>query len=71
MSEKAVPPAFNPAITEKDVLITGGAGSIGSELARQVCQLAPRSLTLLDINENALYLSLIHIFILVQETAVN
>lgn len=56
MSEKAVPPAVNPAITGKDVLITGGAGSIGSELARQVCQLAPRSLTLLDINENALYL---------------
>lgn len=55
MSEKAVP-AVNPAITGKSVLITGGAGSIGSELARQVCRLAPRSLTLLDINENALYL---------------
>ena len=56
MSEKAVPPAVNPAITGKDVLITGGGGSIGSELARQVYRLAPRSLTLLDINENSLYL---------------
>ena len=55
MSEKAAA-IVNPAITGKDVLITGGAGSIGSELARQVCRLAPRSLTLLDINENALYL---------------
>ena len=56
MSEKAVPSAFNPAITGKDVLITGGGGSIGSELARQVHRLNPRSLTLLDINENNLYL---------------
>lgn len=56
MSEKAVPSAFNPAITGKDVLITGGGGSIGSELAHQVHRLNPRSLTLLDINENNLYL---------------
>ena len=38
----------------KSVLITGGAGSIGSELARQVAAHAPAELVLLDRNERTL-----------------
>jgi len=39
----------------KVVLITGGAGSIGAELARQVASFAPRRLVLLDQAESPLY----------------
>lgn len=37
---------------DKVVLITGGGGSIGSELARQVAKMSPRQLIILDIYEN-------------------
>ena len=39
----------------KTVMVTGGGGSIGSELARQVASHAPKSLILLDIYENNVY----------------
>jgi FlaA1/EpsC-like NDP-sugar epimerase len=43
-------------IRDQTVLITGGGGSIGSELARQVFALGPRRLVLVDRAESPLYL---------------
>ena len=43
------------SIRNKVVLITGAAGSIGSELARQVLSFAPAGLHLLDNNETGLH----------------
>lgn len=40
---------------DKVVLITGGGGSIGSELARQVAKCAPKKLIIFDIYENNAY----------------
>jgi FlaA1/EpsC-like NDP-sugar epimerase len=40
---------------DKVLLITGGGGSIGSELARQVASFKPRRLVLLDRSENDLF----------------
>jgi len=42
-------------ITDRVVLITGAAGSIGSELARQAIRFGPRRLILLDVDESRLY----------------
>jgi FlaA1/EpsC-like NDP-sugar epimerase len=39
----------------RTVLVTGGAGSIGSELARQIAAFAPARLIVLDQAESALY----------------
>ena len=39
----------------KAVLITGGGGSIGAEIARQVARMEPKRLILLDVYENAVY----------------
>ena len=42
-------------LNEKIVLITGGGGSIGSELCRQICKFNPKKLIILDIYENNAY----------------
>lgn len=42
-------------LTDQTVLITGAAGSIGSELCRQVAKHGPKQLILLDIYENTTY----------------
>jgi O-antigen biosynthesis protein WbqV len=42
-------------IAGKRVLITGGGGSIGAQLARRVAELAPARLTLLDSSEHNLF----------------
>lgn len=42
-------------ISGKTVMITGGGGSIGSELARQVARYSPKLILLIDVYENNLY----------------
>lgn len=42
-------------VKNKVVLITGGGGSIGSELCRQIAQHNPKQLVILDIYENGVY----------------
>ena len=42
-------------ITGKTVLVTGGGGSIGSELCRQIASLQPKRLVIFDIYENNAY----------------
>ena len=40
---------------DKTILVTGGGGSIGSELCRQIAKCNPRQLIILDIYENNAY----------------
>ncbi len=42
-------------VSDKTVLVTGGGGSIGSELCRQIAACKPRKLIILDIYENSAY----------------
>ena len=40
---------------DKTILITGGGGSIGSELCRQIASMSPKRLVILDVYENGAY----------------
>ena len=42
-------------VSDKVILVTGGGGSIGSELCRQIAEHNPRQLIILDIYENNAY----------------
>jgi len=39
----------------KKILVTGGVGSIGSEIVRKVLELKPKTVRVMDINESGLY----------------
>ncbi|MBR5741187.1 MAG: polysaccharide biosynthesis protein, partial [Firmicutes bacterium] len=43
-------------LTGKTVLVTGGGGSIGSELVRQIATVQPKLIVIFDIAENTTYL---------------
>lgn len=43
-------------ISGKTVLVTGGGGSIGSELCRQIAKVAPRRIVVFDMYENDAYM---------------
>lgn len=46
---------LNDFLKDKTVLVTGGGGSIGSELCRQIAKFSPKKLIILDIYENNAY----------------
>lgn len=46
---------FGDYITEKTVMVTGGGGSIGSEIVRQVAALKPKQLIILGHGENSVF----------------
>lgn len=49
------PDLLRACITNKNVMVTGAGGSIGSELSRQVIELNPKRLILFEHSEFALY----------------
>ncbi|CAK7020385.1 MAG: UDP-N-acetyl-alpha-D-glucosamine C6 dehydratase [Paraeggerthella hongkongensis] len=48
--------AVSGYIAGETVLVTGGGGSIGSELCRQLCKVAPARIVIFDIYENDAYM---------------
>jgi len=50
-----IPELLSKCVTGRNVLVTGAGGSIGSELCRQIVELRPNRLVLLEISEPALY----------------
>ncbi len=52
---KLDPKAVRERLVDKVIFITGGSGSIGSELCRQIVCLGPKKLVILDHSEYSLY----------------
>jgi FlaA1/EpsC-like NDP-sugar epimerase len=58
LNREVVPPdlkMLKETIEGKVILVTGAGGSIGSELCRQIVNLSPKKLVLIDFSEFALY----------------
>ncbi len=58
LCRETIPPIetlFNKSVKDQNVLVTGAGGSIGSELCRQIIQLKPNKLIILENSENALF----------------
>ena len=53
--ESIINEKINAYYRGKTVLITGGGGSIGSELCRQIARMTPKKIIILDIYENSAY----------------
>lgn len=51
----ADPELLGPMVEDRVIMVTGGGGSIGSELCRIVAKWGPRKLVLFEANEFALY----------------
>ena len=45
----------NTNIKDKNIIVTGGGGSIGSEICRQISQLSPKIIIIIELNEFSLY----------------
>ena len=58
------------SVRDKVVLVTGAAGSIGSELSRQLLEFRPRELHLLDNNESGLHDLSLELARLAQDTTI-
>ena len=63
----ANPQLIGECVTDKVVLVSGGGGSIGSELCRQIVLLQPRKLIVLDHSESNLYQITEELKVLLQE----
>ena len=50
-----LPDEATKIIRDKIVFVTGGGGSIGSELCRQIADIGPKQLVIIDIYENSAY----------------
>ena len=46
---------LNKSINSSIVCVTGGAGSIGSEICRKIIRLKPKALIIFDNNEHRLF----------------
>lgn len=51
----AQPDLLHAGITDKNVMITGAGGSIGSELCRQIVRQKPKRIVLFELSEYSLY----------------
>ncbi|VAW93649.1 UDP-N-acetylglucosamine 4,6-dehydratase [hydrothermal vent metagenome] len=47
--------SISKSLSNKTILVSGGGGSIGSELCRQLCQLSPQNLIIFEQSEFNLY----------------
>jgi len=64
LSRKPIDPehaGIRDKLMGKVVLVTGGAGSIGSELCRQIAAFKPKQLIIFELNENSSYRLLVEL----------